>query len=50
MLIFCHPRAGLVTEEEYELCMRQFESMPNVVGMLVDAGKLAGWVKGSSRG
>ena len=50
MLIFCHPRAGSVTEEEYELCMRQFESMPNVVEMLVDAGKLEGWVKGSFKG
>ena len=49
MLIFCRSRAGLVTEE-HELCMRQFESMPNVVRMLVDAGKLARWVEGSSKG
>ncbi|MGD2252556.1 MAG: DUF3795 domain-containing protein [Anaerolineales bacterium] len=45
MLIFSHQQAGLVTEEEYELCMRQFESMPNIVEMLVDAGKLEEWVK-----
>lgn len=44
MLIFCRPEGGGVTEEEYELCMRQFESMPNLVRMLVDAGKLPGWV------
>jgi len=50
MLIFCRPEAGLVTEEEYELCMRQFESMPNLVRMLVDAGKLGRWVEGSSKG
>jgi hypothetical protein len=39
-----------VTEAEYELCMRQFDSMPNIVRMLADAGKLAGWVEGSSKG
>jgi len=50
MLIFCRPRTGSVTEEEYELCMRQFESMPNVVRMLVDAGKLARWVEGGPKG
>jgi len=50
MLIFCRPRAGFVTEEEYELCMRQFESMPNMVRMLVDAGKLVGWMERSSKG
>ncbi len=48
MLIFCRPTDEAVTEEEYELCMRQFVSMPTVLRMLVDAGKLAGWVKGSS--
>ena len=50
LLIFSHARAGSVTEEEYELCMRQFESMPNVVKMLVDAGKLAEWAEGSYKG
>jgi len=50
MLIFHHKRAGLVTEEEYNLCMRQFDSTSNVVRMLVDAGKLAGWVEESSKG
>jgi hypothetical protein len=49
MLVFFRPEAGSVTEEEYDLCMRQFDSMPNVVKMLVDAGKLGGWVKGSSK-
>ena len=50
LLIFSRARAGSVTEEEYELCMRQFESMPNIVRMLVDAGKLAEWAEGSSNG
>jgi hypothetical protein len=50
MLIFSHQRAGLVTQEEHELCMRQFESMPNIVEMLVEAGKLEAWVKESSEG
>ena len=50
MLIFSRPRAGLVTEAEYELCMRQFESMPNMVRMLVDAGKLTRWTQGRSKG
>ena len=44
LLIFCRPETGLVTEEEYNLCMRQFESMPNMVRMLTDTGKLAEWV------
>ncbi|MFO7742802.1 MAG: DUF3795 domain-containing protein [Anaerolineae bacterium] len=44
MLIFCRPEGNPVTEEEYELCMRQFDSMPNVVRMLADVGKLAEWV------
>ncbi len=50
MLIFRRPSVGLITEEEYELCMRQFDSMPNIVRMLVDAGKLAVWVEGRSKG
>ncbi len=44
LLIFCRPETGLVTEEEYNLCMRQFESMPNLLALLADAGKLQDWV------
>lgn len=47
LLIFCRPEDGPVTKEEYELCMRQFDSMPNIVRMLADAGKLASWVRKS---
>ena len=44
MLIWCHPSTASVTEKEYDLCMRQFESMPNLVRMLVRAGKLPEWL------
>lgn len=44
MMIFCLPSTSSVTEEEYNLCMRQFNSMPNLVKMLVDAGKLPSWL------
>lgn len=45
LLLFCRPGDGPVTEEEYDLCMRQFESMPNLVRLLAEAGKLAPWVQ-----
>jgi hypothetical protein len=48
LLIFCRPQEQRVTEEEYALCMRQFESMPNVVKMLVDSRKLGKWVERDS--
>ena len=44
MLIWCHSRMSSVTEEEYDLCARQFESMPNLVKALASAGKLPSWV------
>lgn len=44
MLIFCQPKTSSVTEEEYNLCMRQFNSMPNLIRMLVRAGKLPPWL------
>lgn len=44
LLIFCRPESGLVTEEEYTLCMRQFESMPNIIRFLAESGKLSDWV------
>lgn len=44
LLIFCRPESGHVTEEEYRLCMRQFESMPNLVRLLADQGRLGDWV------
>lgn len=44
LLIFCRPEDKPVTEEEYDRCMRQFDSMPNIVRALAAAGKLAPWV------
>lgn len=44
MLIWCYPSTATLTGEEYDLCMRQFESMPNLVTMLVRAGKLPEWL------
>jgi hypothetical protein len=44
MLIWGYPKTSSVTEEEYNLCMRQFDSMPNLLKMLADAGKLPSWV------
>jgi hypothetical protein len=49
MFIFCRPADGPVTEEEYALCMRQFEGMPNMIRMLLDAGKLPTWIESSSQ-
>ncbi len=43
-LIFLHKRMQDITEEEYNLCLRQFENMPNMVRLLVKAGKLPEWV------
>ncbi len=48
MLIWCYPGTSSVTEEEYNLYMRQFDSMPNMLKMLADAGKLPEWVAKSS--
>ena len=44
MLIFCYPKTASVTEEEYNLCMRQFDSMPNLLKALAQAGKMPSWV------
>jgi hypothetical protein len=40
MLIHCYPKTASITDEEYNLCMRQFESMPNLLKLLEEAGKL----------
>jgi hypothetical protein len=44
MLIWRRPSDGPVTEREYNLCMRQFDSMSRIVRMLESAGKLDSWV------
>jgi hypothetical protein len=45
MLLFCRPGTATVTEEEYNLCMRQFDSMPNLIGRLVGRGELPSWLR-----
>ena len=42
MLLFCYPRTAGMTQEEYDTCMRQFESMGNLVRRLAQRGKLEG--------
>jgi hypothetical protein len=44
LLIFCRPKDQPVSQVEYDLCLRQFDSMPSIVRMLADAGKLGNWV------
>jgi hypothetical protein len=48
LLIYCRPGSGPVSEEEYNLCMRQFESMPNLIKILAECGKLAPWTASRS--
>jgi hypothetical protein len=44
MMLWGYPKTASVTEEEYHLCMRQFESMPNLVKSLVESGRLPSWL------
>ncbi|MFX0145917.1 MAG: DUF3795 domain-containing protein [Candidatus Hodarchaeota archaeon] len=44
MLVFCYPKTASITEEEYDLCMRQFNSMPNLLRILAESGKMPPWV------
>ena len=44
MFINRNKRLSTLTEEEYNLCMRQFDSVPNLIRLLVKAGKLPDWV------
>jgi len=48
MLVFCYPKTSSITEEEYNRCMRQFNSMPNLLRMLADSGKMSPWVRNLS--
>lgn len=50
-LVFMRERFAGVSEQEYNLCARQFASMPNLIKALVKAGKLPAWaVKEASAG
>ena len=43
MLTYLRERMVRVSKEEYELCVRQFESMPNLIELLANVGKLPQW-------
>jgi hypothetical protein len=44
MLTFLYHKMSSVTQEEYDLCVRQFaDSMPNLIKVLVSEGKLPAW-------
>ncbi|MBA7510106.1 hypothetical protein ES705_02081 [subsurface metagenome] len=49
MLIWLFPKTSSITEEEYNLCLRQFESMPNLLRILASAGKIPSWTVKSSK-
>jgi hypothetical protein len=44
MLLFGKPEGGPPTEEDYNLCMRQFDSMPELMKQLVEKGKRPEWM------
>jgi hypothetical protein len=43
MLLFCMPQTRSITEEEYNLCMKQFASMPNLIKILKENDKAPAW-------
>lgn len=44
MLVFLHSKISNATKEEYDLCVRQFESMPNLIKILANSGKIPSWM------
>jgi hypothetical protein len=44
-MLWGHKKMPSMSEEEYRLCIRQFDSLKNLTFMLVDAGKLPAWLK-----
>ena len=44
LLIWCYPRTAELSQQEYNLCMQQFDSMPNLLRTMVEVGKLPAWV------
>ncbi|MFX1475628.1 MAG: DUF3795 domain-containing protein [Promethearchaeota archaeon] len=43
MLCYHMPRTAPVTEDEYNLCMRQFDNMPFIIKILMEHGKVPAW-------
>lgn len=46
MLVFLHRRVADLSRDEYDLCMRQFDGMPNLIRIMADSGKLPAWMGG----
>ena len=44
MLVFCYPRTAAITEQEYNLCMHQFDSMSGLLNSLSASGKMSSWI------
>jgi hypothetical protein len=44
MLVRGFPRTSSLTEDEYSLCMRQFDSLPGLLEQLAALGRLPAWV------
>jgi hypothetical protein len=44
LMTFAHRQLGTISEEEYDLCLRQFEGMPNLIRALIAADKLPVWM------
>jgi hypothetical protein len=45
MIVHCYPKTADLSEEEYNICMRQFDSFPNIIRILAKAGKLPDWIE-----
>jgi hypothetical protein len=45
MFIFGYKNFGQISEEDYNLCMRQWNSVPNLYKTLLEADKLPEWLK-----
>lgn len=46
MMIYLRSRVADLSQEDYDLCVRQFESMPNLLRILVESGRLPSWAAG----
>lgn len=46
LLLYLYPKSESLSEGTYNLCMRQFESMPKLLELLADHGRLPAWIQG----
>jgi hypothetical protein len=45
MFIFGFKNFGQISKEDYNLCMRQWDSVPNLYKILLEAGRLPEWLR-----